>query len=64
MWNRLGGVLFKKLLKYELKTSEALYKYASGKFKEEDHLTLLDYEILIVIYSLDTFLLFIYSKKK
>lgn len=57
-----GGVLFSKKSKYGPKTLESLCRYVSGKYKEKGHLTSLDYEILAVIYCLDSFMLFIYSK--
>lgn len=57
-----GGALFRKLSKYDPKTSESLCRYASEKYKEKGHLTPLDYELLAVIYCLEAFVLFICSK--
>lgn len=59
-----GGVLFRKIFKYDAKSSESLCRYVSGKYKEKGHLTSLDYEILIVIYCLDaSCFLFVTNKK-
>lgn len=57
-----GGTLFRKTSKYDPKTSESLCRYASGEYKEKGHLTSLDYEILTVIYCLNSFILFICDK--
>lgn len=44
------------------KISEILCRYASKKYKEKGHLTSLDYEILTVIYCLDSITPFICNK--
>lgn len=51
-----GGALFKKTTKYDPKSTEFLYRYASSKYKEKGHLTSLDFEILAVIYYSNAFL--------
>lgn len=59
-----GGALFRKTSKYDPKSSESLYRYASGKYKEKGHITSLDYEILAIIYCLNAFMFFICTKNK
>lgn len=59
-----GGALFRKTSKYDPKATKSRCRYASEKYREKGHLTSLDFEILVVMYYLDAFLLFIYDKKE
>lgn len=59
-----GGILLRKQSKYDSKSSESICRYTSGKYKEKGHLTSLDYEILAIIYCLDSFMLFICNKQE
>jgi len=59
-----GAVLKRKPNKYSSKKEEELCRYSSGKYKEKGILNSLDQEILAVGYGLDSFRLFLISKKE
>ena len=59
-----GGILLSKDNKYGNKSTEKICRYSSGTYKEKGYMTSLDYEILAIIYVLETFKLFIISQKE
>lgn len=59
-----GGVLKNKPHKYSPKIEEQICRYSSGKYKEKNLTSSIDYELLAVIYSLDSFRLFLLRKKE
>ena len=59
-----GGILLKRPSKYSSIHEEQLCRYASGTYKEKGRLTSLDFEVLVVINSYESFALFLTGKKE
>lgn len=59
-----GAILIKKPHKYSPASEEKICRYSSGSYKEKGNISSIDAELLAVIYALDSFELFIISKKE
>lgn len=59
-----GAALYKKENQFSPKSSEILYRYNSGKFKEKGIVSGIDAEVLALRYALESFELFIIGRNK
>ena len=60
----MRAVLLAKPHKYSAKNTEKIYKYNSGKYKENGNISSIDAEVLTITYAIDSFRILIISKKE